>query len=237
MDNADASTKPPYACMVKSVKDFAEDMHGSAGTKHTNVAVIGCTWSNDDLNCKQAEAELFEMLQRRYNFSTESYTIDARAISPEQNAQDAFLDFRKKHQSKATPEDAVVENVPGSTRTAGQIYSEICRDVMRSQLAVRGLDCRANKKRKRSVVLGKNAPAASVDAQELRDGSFRVLVQVHLGGEGLPNPALIEQWRLWLSTNLPTMGDKIEVEAMYKTTSSTVLHVSMPAGVWDGPAD
>ncbi|OJD38889.1 hmg-i hmg-dna-binding protein [Diplodia corticola] len=345
MSSAQASTKPAHAYRVQRtldrLQDFAKDVEKSVNTilptgatRYGKVAVLGYTWSNDDMKCAQAEGELFKVLRKYYNFITESYIIDATSQTINANLQRAFIKFREKHQGSdtllifiysghsrrdhndnlqlfgttATPHppeaewgcaSAIVkttsgrkllifdscyaatagtqdsagpelisasainnqaaahatynftttlknalESLQGKPKSVGQIYSEICRNAMRSQLEVTPVHIL--EKNLDSVVL-ERCPAASTSygtanekqrrasLQELGDSRFKALIQVHLRGE-VPSTD-VAMWKEWLCSNLPTMIGKITLEAAY-TGNPTIWHVSMPIEVWDGlPAD
>lgn len=108
---SNSSTKPLYAHRaqrtLQNLAEFARDVQESVkanlptgAQRYGKVAVIGYTWSNDDMNCQEVEEEFFHVLRKEYNFHTESYVIDASARIPLLDLQKRLSRFREKHDDK-----------------------------------------------------------------------------------------------------------------------------------------
>lgn len=134
-------------------------------------------------------------------------------------------------------------SLQGKPQTVSQIYTQICRNVVSSQLEQHAVHF--HQRGKESVVLeptpqaskafGTQSAKARADAlQQMGKGRDKVIISVHLMGEiGTPD---LQQWEKWLKTNMPRMVELIKIEAMYHG-ESTVMIVSMPLEVWDGLPD
>ena len=143
-----------------------------------------------------------------------------------------------------------LENLGGTTTTVSQIHAALIRSFYKNELTTTPVHIELSNERraKGSIILAPLEPSGSPPPSHsprskretntttrptVTSGSLdpRVLLAIHLSANRTPLDA--KQWITWLTSNLPSDIDSINIEpvGLFKTSSSILL-LTIPLDVW-----